>query len=110
MIESQEISILGNPLAVQWLRPHAIAAEGTGSVPGQGVKIPQAVCLSQNKQTDKKFQLSFKWCDDGNVGNEKDWGLCLSVYARKLLGDKDMFVLSKHIKNMGVSFRILWEA
>ena len=60
MIESQEISILGNPLAVQWLRPHAIAAEGTGSVPGQGDKITQAVWLSQNKQTDKKFQLSFK--------------------------------------------------
>ena len=55
MIKSQEISILGNPLVVQWLRPHAFAAEGTGSIPGQQVKIPQAVWLSQNKQTKNKF-------------------------------------------------------
>ena len=55
MIKSQEISILGNPLVVQWLRPHTFAAEGTGSIPGQQVKIPQAVWLSQNKQTKNKF-------------------------------------------------------
>ena len=55
MIKSQEISILGNPLVVQWLRPHAFAAEGTGSIPGQRVKIPQAVWLSQNKQTKNKL-------------------------------------------------------
>ena len=69
MTESQELSILGNTLAVQWLRPHAFAAEGTGSIPNQGVRIPQAVWLSQNKQTKNKLQLSFKWCD---VGNEKN--------------------------------------
>ena len=34
---------VGNSLAVQWLGLHALTAEGLGSIPGQGTKIPQAV-------------------------------------------------------------------
>ena len=33
---------LGNSLVVQWLGPCAFTAEGPGSVPGWGAKIPQA--------------------------------------------------------------------
>ena len=32
----------GTSLAVQWLGPRACSAEGAGSVPGRGTKIPQA--------------------------------------------------------------------
>ena len=39
----------GNFLAVQWLGMHAFTAEGTGSVPGQGTKILQAVQCGQKK-------------------------------------------------------------
>ena len=39
----------GNSLAVQWLGPRAFTAEGLGSIPGQGTKIPQAVQHSKNK-------------------------------------------------------------
>ena len=31
-----------NLLAVQWLGLHTFTAKGIGSVPGQGIKIPQA--------------------------------------------------------------------
>ena len=34
--------IFRNSLAVQWLGLHALTAEGPGSVPGGGPKIPQA--------------------------------------------------------------------
>ena len=44
---SQGVS--GNFLAVQWLGMHAFTAEGTGSVPGQGTKILQAVQCGQKK-------------------------------------------------------------
>ena len=32
-----------NSLAVQWLGLCAFTADGPGSIPGQGIKIPQAV-------------------------------------------------------------------
>ena len=32
---------------VQWLRLHAINAEGVGSIPGQGIKIPHAMSCGQ---------------------------------------------------------------
>ena len=33
---------------VQWLRLHAFTAGGTGSIPGQGTKIPYATWHRQN--------------------------------------------------------------
>ena len=33
--------LLGNSLVVQWLGLHAFTAEGVGSIPDQGTKIPQ---------------------------------------------------------------------
>ena len=37
----------GNSLVVQWLGLRAFSAEGQGSIPGQGTKIPQAIWHSQ---------------------------------------------------------------
>ena len=40
----------GNSLVVQWLRLHAFTAEGPGSIPGQGTRIPQAAWHGQEKK------------------------------------------------------------
>ena len=39
--------ILGTFLAVQWLRLRTPNAQGTGSIPGRGTKIPHATRCSQ---------------------------------------------------------------
>ena len=39
--------LLGNFLVVRWLRCHTSTAQGAGSIPGQGAKIPQAVWHDQ---------------------------------------------------------------
>ena len=39
----------GTSLVVQWLGPGAFTAEGSGSIPGRGTKIPQATQGGQNK-------------------------------------------------------------
>ena len=38
---------VGNSLAVQWLGLCAFTAEGLGSIPGEGTKIPQATWCGQ---------------------------------------------------------------
>ena len=38
-----------NSLAVQWLGHGAFTAEGAGSIPGQGTKIPQAAAQPKKK-------------------------------------------------------------
>ena len=43
-----------NSLAVQGLGLRALTAEGPGSTPGQGTKIPQASGHGQKKQKNKK--------------------------------------------------------
>ena len=40
----------GTSLAVQWLRLHASTAGVTGSIPGQGTKIPQAVQKTKKRK------------------------------------------------------------
>ena len=60
-------TILGNSLAVQWLGFRAFTAEGPGSIPGQGTKIPQATWRPQNKNKPKHHShctLSFLKCSD----------------------------------------------
>ena len=44
----------GNSLAVQWLRLSAFIAEGPGSIPGQGTRIPKAE--GYGKKTPQKIQ------------------------------------------------------
>ena len=41
---------IGTTLAVQWLRLRASNAEGTGSIPGRGTKIPRATQCSKKKK------------------------------------------------------------
>ena len=45
---------LGTSLAAQWLRLHVSPTGGTGSIPGQGTKIPPAVRCGQKKKKKKK--------------------------------------------------------
>ena len=54
-IISIKISDTGTSLAVQWLRLCASNAEGTGSIPDQGTKIPHFGCKVQPKK--KKIQI-----------------------------------------------------
>ena len=41
---------IGTSLAVQWLGLHASSAWGTGSIPGRGTEILQAIQRSQKKE------------------------------------------------------------
>ena len=47
--------IIGNSLVVQWLELQTFTAEGVGSVPGWGTKIPQAMQCSQKKSSQRKL-------------------------------------------------------
>ena len=42
-------------MAVQWLGLRALTVEGLGSIPRQGIKIPQAVWHGQKKKKKKKI-------------------------------------------------------
>ena len=42
--------MLGNSQAVQWFGLHAFTAEGLGSSPGRGIKIPKATWHGQKKK------------------------------------------------------------
>ena len=48
----------GNSLAVQWLGLSAFIAEGPGSSPSWGTKIPQALRHSQKKKKRPKGRVS----------------------------------------------------
>ena len=39
-----------NSLAVQWLGPGTLTAEGPGSIPGQGTKISEVTWCGQKKE------------------------------------------------------------
>ena len=41
---------------VRWLRLHAFSAEGSGSIPGQGTKIPQAMWRGMKEQNEVIFK------------------------------------------------------
>ena len=56
-ISNRARKVLGTFLVVQWLRLHASNARGTGSIPGQGTKIPQAVQCHQKKKKDPSTSL-----------------------------------------------------
>ena len=47
----------GTSLAVQWLPHHASNAGGTGLIPGQGTRIPQAAWGSKKKKK-KSLQIT----------------------------------------------------
>ena len=47
---TQDTSLLGNSLAVQWLGRHTSTAGRTGLIPGQGAKFPQAMGPKKKKK------------------------------------------------------------
>ena len=51
-------ALQGNSLAVQWSGCHAFTAEGAGSIPGRGIKIPQAV--RHGKPTNQQTNLLYR--------------------------------------------------
>ena len=51
----------GNSLAVQWLGLPAFTAEGAGSIPGQGTKVPASLAgQPKKKKKSKKERLHKK--------------------------------------------------
>ena len=52
-----KISGVRNSLAVQWLGLCAFTAEGAGSTPGRGTKIPEAMQRGQKKKTKKNKKI-----------------------------------------------------
>ena len=50
--------MLGNSLVVRWVGRCAFTAEGMGSIPGQGTKIPQAVQRSKKKKGSVNMELN----------------------------------------------------
>ena len=51
---------LGNSLVFQWLGLHAFTAQGLGSIPGQGTKIPKAPWgCHLNKHTNSRIYIVF---------------------------------------------------
>ena len=49
----------GNSLVVQWLGLGAFTAEGLGSTPGWGTKIPQAARCNEKNKNKKIFLIKF---------------------------------------------------
>ena len=67
---SQRIS-LGTSLIVQWLRLRPSNAGGTGSIPGQGTKIPHAVSAAIKKKERKSLISEMrKYRNKGNQSNK----------------------------------------
>ena len=66
----------GTSLVVQWLGLRASTAGGTGSIPGQGTKIPQAVCPSSTKKEIPKSHFLKFWF--GELG----WDLLMCVFHK----------------------------
>ena len=65
IVEQEQFSS-GKSLVVQWLGLHTSAAGGTGSISGQGTKIPHALRCSQKKRAAtaaKLFQSCPTLCD-----------------------------------------------
>ena len=53
-MQNEKEVVSGNSLAVQWLGLCTFTAEGTGSIPGRGTKIPQATWHGQKQQQQRK--------------------------------------------------------
>ena len=66
-----------NALAVPWLGLEAFTAEGPGSIPGRGTKIPQTTQYSQEKR--KKYYETRSNRKLSNRKTSKSWP---QVYSR----------------------------
>ena len=79
----------GNSLVVQWLRLHAFIAEGVGSIPGWGTKIPEATWCGQKKGNEiltHAYNMDEPWGHyaEWNKPDTKEQILYDSTYKRYL--------------------------
>ena len=58
--KKKKITSAGTSLGVQWLRLQASNAKGTGSIPGQGTKMPHAARHGQKTTKNKTKQSHLK--------------------------------------------------
>ena len=63
-------------MVVQWAGLRSFTAVGSGSIPGQGTKIPHAVC----NQKKTKMKQSLRWEGHTNAGLLKDQLLRIVTY------------------------------
>ena len=68
--------IIGNSMVVQRAGLRSFIAVGSGSIPGQGTKIPHAVC----NQKKTKMKQSLRWEGHTNAGLLKDQLLRIVTY------------------------------
>ena len=61
LLKGLKLLWMGNSLAVQWLGLCAFTAEGTGSIPGWGTKMPQAAQCGQKKKKKGYFEWISNW-------------------------------------------------
>ena len=59
----------------QWFGLHAFTAKGPGSIPGQGIKSPQAVWYSQNKERERENKEH-----DGKIDAKELWVRSIWIY------------------------------
>ena len=88
---------------VQWLGLHALTAEGPGSIPGRGTKIPQAMRFSHKK---KKEGLLFLIMTNKNTNCDNNyWTTCsqeTTVTFRRQLPEGP----EKHVDSAGVHIHL----
>ena len=68
--------ITGNSLVVQGSGLRSFTAVGPGSIPGQGTKIPHAVCNQKNPKTKQSLQ----WEGNTNAGLLIEQLLKIAIY------------------------------
>ena len=69
----------GNSLVVQWLGLCAFSAEGQGSIPGQGTKIPQAIWHSQTYTHTHTHTKNRRWAGRGRRMGQATPYLCVKT-------------------------------
>ena len=60
-------------LVIQWLRLCTFTAEGTGSIPGPGTKIPQAVWCGQGKKVITPIIKTWQWLGMTKTNLSNEW-------------------------------------
>ena len=74
-------TITGNSLAVQWLGLQASTAGDTGSIPGQGTRIPQAHGTAKRKKNKIKWTITYKVFCEGKMFNHSSQIVCSSYFT-----------------------------